>query len=146
MNKSWKDSIYLQREELARTLREPMTQLAEKCTEAWDNSEQLNAILMEGFASIPFCTFLYCVGTDGIQISDSVGKEGLGDHGVSSNIPTVFAIIRKWPDISADRLRLQRCGRFAGSAGVSPACGRDVRDPVGQLPRCHHQQSAASVL
>ena len=77
MNKSWKDSIYLQREELARTLREPLTQLAEKCTEAWDIRERLNAILMEGFASIPYCTFLYCVGTDGIQICDSVGKAGL---------------------------------------------------------------------
>jgi hypothetical protein len=77
MNKSWKDSIYLQREELARTLREPLTQVAEKCTEAWDNRERLNAILMEGFASIPYCTFLYCMGTDGIQISDSVSKAGL---------------------------------------------------------------------
>ncbi len=77
MKKSWKDSIYLQREELARTLREPLTQLAEKCTQAWGNRERLNTILMEGFAGIPYCTFLYCVGTNGIQICDNVGKTGL---------------------------------------------------------------------
>ncbi len=77
MKKSWKDSIYLQREELARTLREPLTQLAEKCTHAWGNREQLDVLLMEGFVGIPYCTFLYCVGTDGIQICDNVGKTGL---------------------------------------------------------------------
>src|SRR4030065_746832 len=35
MKTSWKDSIYLQREELARILREPMGQLAERCAPAW---------------------------------------------------------------------------------------------------------------
>ena len=77
MKKSWKDSIYLQREELARTLHEPLAHLAEKCMPAWDNREQLDAILMEGFASIPYCTFLYCMNTDGIQICDNVGRAGL---------------------------------------------------------------------
>lgn len=77
MKKSWKDSIYLQREELAHTLHEPLTHLAEKCTAAWGDREQLNAILTEGFDSIPYCTFLYCVGTDGIQICDNVDQAGL---------------------------------------------------------------------
>lgn len=77
MKKSWKDSIYLQREDLARKLHEPLAQLAEKCTPAWGDRERLDAILMEGFASIPHCTFLYCVDTDGIQISDNVGRAGI---------------------------------------------------------------------
>ena len=77
MKDSWKESIYLQREELARTLREPMARLAERCAPAWGDRERLNAILVEGFASIPHCTFLYCVGTDGVQICDNVGQAGI---------------------------------------------------------------------
>lgn len=77
MNKSWKDSIYLQREELARILREPMARLAERCTPAWGDREKLNAILKNGFSDIPHCAFLYCVGTDGIQVCDNAGQSGI---------------------------------------------------------------------
>ena len=52
MNKSWKDSIYLQREELARILREPMAHLAARCSPAWGGREQLNDILYSGFPGI----------------------------------------------------------------------------------------------
>lgn len=77
MKNSWKDSIYLQREELARILREPMGQLAELCSPAWGNCEALDAILAEHFCSIPHCSFLYCVGTDGIQICNNIGQNGI---------------------------------------------------------------------
>lgn len=77
MKKSWKDSIYLQREELARKLHEPLAQLAEKCTPAWGDRDQLNAILTQGFTSVPYCAFLYCLSTDGMQITDNVGQAGL---------------------------------------------------------------------
>ena len=77
MKGSWKESIYLQREELARKLHEPLAQLAERCRPAWGDRAQLNAILAEGFSSIPHCSFLYCVNTDGIQICDNVGQAGL---------------------------------------------------------------------
>jgi hypothetical protein len=77
MRYSWKDSIYLQREALARILREPMEQVAERCAPAWGNCEALDAILAENFSGIPRCSFLYCVGTDGIQICNSVGPDGI---------------------------------------------------------------------
>jgi hypothetical protein len=81
MRDSWKDSIYLQREELARILREPLAQLAERCMPAWGDREALDAILLENFSSIPHCSFLYCVGLDGVQICDNVGPEGIvPDH------------------------------------------------------------------
>jgi hypothetical protein len=81
MKPSWKDSIYLQREKLAQLLHEPLARLAEKCAPAWGCRESLNAVLLEGFASIPHCAFLYCVGFDGIQISDNAGTDGLvPDH------------------------------------------------------------------
>jgi hypothetical protein len=77
MRPSWKDSIYLQREQLARILREPLARLAYKCTPAWKDRERLNSVLLEGFAGIPYCTYLYCVGTDGVQVCDNVDKSGL---------------------------------------------------------------------
>jgi hypothetical protein len=81
MKLSWKDSIYLQREQLARLLREPIARLAEKCAPAWGDREQLNAVLLDGFGSIPHCTYLYCVGTDGVQICDNIHQSGrLPEH------------------------------------------------------------------
>jgi hypothetical protein len=77
MEPSWKDSIYRQREELARMLREPIALLATKCVPAWGDRERLNAVLLEGFSSIPYCTSLYAVANDGVQISDNVGNAGL---------------------------------------------------------------------
>ncbi len=76
MKVSWKDSIYLQREELARTLREPMEQLAGRCTPAWGNCDELDAVLVENFSGIPHVSFLYCMGSDGIQVSNNVGQQG----------------------------------------------------------------------
>lgn len=77
MKDSWKDSIYVQRQELARLLHEPLAQLAQRCTPVWGDRERLDEILREGFPSIPHCTFLYCLNTEGIQISDNVGQAGL---------------------------------------------------------------------
>ena len=77
MKPSWKDSIYRQREELARMLREPLALLAEKCAPVWSDRDGLNTVLQEGFSSIPYCTYLYIVGTDGVQISDHVSNSGL---------------------------------------------------------------------
>lgn len=74
---SWKDSIYRQREELALMLREPLAQLARQCIPAWGDRDRLNTILLEGFSGIPYCTYLYVVGIDGIQISDNVSNTGL---------------------------------------------------------------------
>jgi len=77
MGTSWKDSIYHQREELARMLREPMTRLAANCAPAWGDRERLNAALLEGFPGVPYCTDLYIVGTDGVQVCDNVNLAGL---------------------------------------------------------------------
>ncbi|HKJ77197.1 MAG TPA: PDC sensor domain-containing protein [Gammaproteobacteria bacterium] len=74
---SWKDSIFRQREELARMLREPIARLAGRCGPPWESREGLNEVLQEGVSSIPYCTYLYAVGTDGIQRSDSVAYNGI---------------------------------------------------------------------
>lgn len=58
MKASWKDSIYLQREQLGRLLHEPLARQAERCVAGWGDRSQLNTILAEGFARIPHCTYL----------------------------------------------------------------------------------------
>lgn len=81
MKDSWKDSIYVQREELARILREPLAQLAAQCAPVWGDGAALDAILAANFSSIPHCSFLYCMGTDGVQICNNVGTQGvMSDH------------------------------------------------------------------
>jgi len=77
MKPSWQVSIYRQREELARMLREPLALLAEKCVPVWGDRDGLNTVLLQGFSSIPYCTYLYVVGTDGVQISDHVSNSGV---------------------------------------------------------------------
>ncbi|MEK7738148.1 MAG: PDC sensor domain-containing protein [Pseudomonadota bacterium] len=105
MSKSWKDSIYLQREDLARLLQEPMAHLAELCTPAWSDREKLNAILVNGFSGIPYCTFLYCVGLDGIQISDNFGPSGMDpDHfgRNRSQRPYMEEVVPSWGFLLSD--------------------------------------------
>ena len=77
MKPSWKDSIYLQREKLAQLLQDPLARLAEKCAPAWGRRDDLDQVLLAGFPGIPHCTYLYCVGFDGLQICDNVSSEGL---------------------------------------------------------------------
>ena len=74
---SWKDSIFRQREELARMLREPLGLLAKKCLPVWGDRDRLNAVLLEGFSGIPYCSYLYVVDSDGVQISDNVNNSGV---------------------------------------------------------------------
>lgn len=77
MDISLKDSVYLQREQLARILREPMTLLAAQCTRVWDDTSALDTMLTQHFDAIPHCSLLYCVASNGIQICNSIGPEGM---------------------------------------------------------------------
>jgi hypothetical protein len=46
---SWKESVYLQREQLARRLHVPLAELARRCAQRWGSRERLNQVLLEGF-------------------------------------------------------------------------------------------------
>ena len=76
MHNDWKESIYLQREQLARLLNEPMRALAERCVGVWGDREGLNRVLRDGLDGIPHCTYVYCLDDRGVQLSDNVGREG----------------------------------------------------------------------
>ena len=77
MDFSLRDNIYLQREQLARILHEPLSRLAGRCAPAWGDREALNAILVDGFAGIPYCSYLYCLDAGGVQISDNIDCNGI---------------------------------------------------------------------
>ena len=77
MPSTWKDSIFRQREQLAQKLHQPMAALAGRCVSAWGDREGLNRVLAEGFGTIPYCTYLYCLGTDAVQVSDNLGAKGV---------------------------------------------------------------------
>lgn len=136
MHPSWKDSIYLQREQLARLLREPLAHLAEQCAPAWGGREQLNKVLMDGFAGIPHCASLYLLGPDGKQISDSMEPAGLtSEHfGLDrSQRPYMKEPVPSWgfllsdAYISLNQLRpsLTALQRVQGDSGVLGYLGAD---------------------
>jgi hypothetical protein len=77
MQLSWKDSIYRQREELAYKLRDPLTHLGEQCAPAWGDRAQLNSILLDGLATVPYCTCLYVLDSNGVQVCDNIGQAGI---------------------------------------------------------------------
>lgn len=77
MSIEWKESIYCQREELSRILREPIEKVATQLTPLWENRQQTEALLLQQFASIPCCSTLYVLTTDGLQISGNIGASGV---------------------------------------------------------------------
>ena len=77
LDSTWQDSIFRQREELARMLREPLALLAKECVPVWSDRDQLNAVLLQGFSGIPYCCYLYVIDNGAVQVSDNVIDTGL---------------------------------------------------------------------
>ena len=72
LDPTWKDSIFRQREELARMLKEPLVLLSKKCVSEWGGRDQLNKVLEKGFSGIPYSCCLYIINTEGVQLSDNI--------------------------------------------------------------------------
>jgi len=87
LDPTWQDSIFRQRAELAKMLREPLTLLAGNCASAWGNRDRLNAVLQHGFSSIPYCCYLYVVDTHCVQTSDNVIATGLMPGTINAIVP-----------------------------------------------------------
>ena len=77
MKASWKDSIYRQREDLARMLREPIDKVATQCSALWGQHEELEQTLLDNFASIPYVAYLYVLDTSGVQVTESINRFGI---------------------------------------------------------------------
>ncbi len=133
MTTPWKDSIYLQREQLARLLHQPMASLAARCASAWGDREGLNRILAEGLGEIPHCAFLYCLTSDGVQISDSLGAHGVepGHFGRDrSDRPYMQEPVPPWGFLLSDAYISQRPQRPSLTA-LQVVWGED--GPLGYL-------------
>jgi len=77
MHITWKDAIYCQREELTHILRRPIERIARQLTLLWSHQQQIEAMLTRNFATIPYCTSLYVLATDGVQICHNISHNGL---------------------------------------------------------------------
>lgn len=111
MKISLKDSIYQQREQLARILHGPLAQLAQACTKYWGNRSELNTVLLDSFGCIPYCTYLYCIGTDGVQICDNIGRSGVAPEHFGRNRsqrPYMQEAVPTWGFLLSDAYISQR--------------------------------------
>ncbi len=77
MSLTWRDSIYKQRKSLAQILREPLEQITNNCTPMWGHRESIENLFLVSFSRIPYCGSLYALDKDGIQISESIGRNGI---------------------------------------------------------------------
>ncbi len=73
---SWKDSIREQRIAVFELLAVPVQQAATDCEKAWPDRDQLTNSLLSHFDTMPYCTYMYVVDMQGIQMSDNVGSAG----------------------------------------------------------------------
>jgi hypothetical protein len=77
LQSNWKDSIYRQREELARMLRDPIERVAELLHAVWPDKQQMEDVLLHGFSSIPYCTSLYVLDKNAVQLTENIGHAGV---------------------------------------------------------------------
>lgn len=77
MNLTWKDSIYKQRKALEQILRDPFEQITGTCIPMWRHRESIENLFLVSFSRIPYCNSLYALDTNGIQISESIGRNGI---------------------------------------------------------------------
>lgn len=76
MSRTLDEIIQEQRRALEAILAEPLAAIAALCAPAWGRRDALDDVLTTHFERVPYCTFLYVLDTDGIQITDNVSRTG----------------------------------------------------------------------
>lgn len=105
MQQTLRDTIYTQREEVAKLLHEPLARLAQVCADAWGSRSGLNDALISGFRTIPFGSCLFVVDGPGVQVSDNVTKFGLDTGHVGrdrSHRPYMREAVPAWGFLLSD--------------------------------------------
>lgn len=69
-------SINQQRQALAELVAPSLARIADACAAVWPDRQALDNVLAQMVDELPYCSFLYCMGTDGIQVSDNINKHG----------------------------------------------------------------------
>lgn len=77
MNETWKEAVERQRTVLSERVSVPLANLAQSCEPIWGDREALNEVLLKHFSSVSYGLFMYALDTNGIQISDNVGSDGV---------------------------------------------------------------------
>ncbi len=77
MKRTLKQSIQEQRESLEKSLITPLAKIAFACETVWPNRKKLDDVLLRSLETIPNCTFLYALDTNGVQISDNISSSGI---------------------------------------------------------------------
>jgi hypothetical protein len=72
-----KQIILAKKDALASAIALPLSQLASKCTEVWQDPDALDRVLLEHILKITNCEFLYAWDLEGKEISSLVMPEGI---------------------------------------------------------------------
>ncbi len=141
MNNPIQKSISKQRHALAKLIRPILGRIAKACSSVWPNREALNDVLTAHIAELPYCAYIYALGTDAIQISDNIngrgrfpehfGRDRSSRPYLNSVYPAVdyhlseayISLLSGRPSITAIQL-VRRAGRVIGLLGAD----FDLRD------------------
>lgn len=74
---SIQQTILAKKQALAENVKSPLSQLADKCAQAWENADELDKALAEAMPGIPNCHLLYTWNVDGIERSSMVRPDGI---------------------------------------------------------------------
>jgi len=134
-------SIKQQRQLLSDMVAPTLEKVAGACAEVWPGRDPLNQALEAHIEQLPYCSFMYVLGTDGIQISDNINKNGRfpehfgRDRSQRPYLNSVYPAENHWlseayislmsgrPSITAIQL-IKRDGKVVGLLGVD----FDLRD------------------
>ena len=67
-------AILAKKAALAELVARPLGQLAERCATLWPNADALDAALLEGIHTLPYCQLMYAWNREGIEVSSMVER------------------------------------------------------------------------
>lgn len=77
MATSLQQAVARQRASLYNMLVDPLSRAAKSCARVWDDKPRLDHSLLEALQGLPYCSFMYALTPDAIQISDNASQTGL---------------------------------------------------------------------
>ncbi|WP_456412531.1 PDC sensor domain-containing protein [Thiolapillus sp.] len=76
-NTALKEHILRQRDMLYNMLLDPMHRAARRCARVWEEKPQLDLALVKSLRQVPYCSYLYAMDLNGIQVSANASQDGL---------------------------------------------------------------------
>lgn len=76
-NTPLQEHILRQRDMLYNMLLDPMHRSARRCARVWNDKSALDQALIKSLRQVPYCSYLYAMDLNGIQISANASQDGL---------------------------------------------------------------------